>query len=287
MGRRSEQPEHDAPPLAGVKQGRWHPETLVCAFRGHEAPAARVRDAASVDPLIATADPYGTRFARCLRCDAWLVADPAVADGREPPSLGEIELPQRGKALRDALVLKLIALDRALHSFVFTVIAVGTLLLETHLSPVKRQVQQMVDQAQASVTDTGQGVSHSFVVRTLERVSHLTRHGLLIVFFTATAYAVVEGVEAVGLWRQRRWAEYLTALATAGFLPLEIHELVRKVTPTRIVALVVNLAVLVYLVYAKRLFGVRGGHVVDEATMDAGEVIRPLPGQRLPAASEV
>jgi uncharacterized membrane protein (DUF2068 family) len=124
-------------------------------------------------------------------------------------------------------------------------------------------------------------------VRTLERVSHLTRHGLLIVFFTATAYAVVEGVEAVGLWRQRRWAEYLTALATAGFLPLEIHELVRKVTPTRIVALVVNLAVLVYLVYAKRLFGVRGGHVVDEATMDAGEVIRPLPGQRLPAASEV
>ena len=33
---------------------------------------------------------------------------------------------------------------------------------------------------------------------------------------TAVIYAVVEGVEAVGLWRERRWAEYLTAIATAG-----------------------------------------------------------------------
>jgi uncharacterized membrane protein (DUF2068 family) len=80
---------------------------------------------------------------------------------------------------------------------------------------------------------------------------------LPILSITAGAYALVEGVEAVGLWRERRWAEYLTVVATAGFLPFEIDELAKRVTAFRIGALVVNLAVLVYLVWSKRLFGFR------------------------------
>ena len=39
------------------------------------------------------------------------------------------------------------------------------------------------------------------------------------------AYAAVEGIEAFGLWYQRRWAEYLTFIVTASLLPLEIYEL--------------------------------------------------------------
>ena len=50
----------------------------------------------------------------------------------------------------------------------------------------------------------------------------------------ALAYAIVEWAEAVGLWLEKRWAEYLTVLATTGFLPLEVHELVKRVTALRI-----------------------------------------------------
>ena len=81
-------------------------------------------------------------------------------------------------------------------------------------------------------------------------------------------YAVIESTEAVGLWRERRWAEYLTVVATAGFLPFEIRELLERVTPLRVAAIVVNLAILVYLVYAKRLFGVRGGAAALERQVD-------------------
>jgi uncharacterized membrane protein (DUF2068 family) len=86
---------------------------------------------------------------------------------------------------------------------------------------------------------------------------------------TATVYAVVEGVEAVGLWFERRWAEYLTALATAGFLPFEVRELIRRVTVVRVGALVVNLAVLAWLVWRKRLFGIgpAAGHL-DEVVAE-------------------
>ena len=112
---------------------------------------------------------------------------------------------------------------------------------------------------------------------TINQFLNLREHTLLVLGFTATAYAVVEGVEAVGLWLERRWAEYLTAIATAGFLPFEIHELMKRVTVLRITALVVNLAILVYLVWRKRLFGIRGGAKALErsAEIDREELFGP------------
>ena len=55
-------------------------------------------------------------------------------------------------------------------------------------------------------------------------------------------------VEGMGLWRQKRWAEYLTVIATASFVPLEVYELVKDVTLPRIAALLANLLVVAYLV---------------------------------------
>jgi uncharacterized membrane protein (DUF2068 family) len=79
------------------------------------------------------------------------------------------------------------------------------------------------------------------------------------------AYAALEAVEAVGLWYARRWAEYLTFVATTVLLAPELWELSHGPTPTKILALVVNIAVIVYLLVAKRLFGVRGGGRAEEA----------------------
>ena len=99
-----------------------------------------------------------------------------------------------------------------------------------------------------------------------------------MLLITAVAYAVVETTEAVGLWHEKRWAEYLTVVATAGFLPFEILELVDKVTVLRLGALVVNLAVLVYLLWAKHLFGLRGGRRTLERGEDWDALIpRPAP----------
>jgi uncharacterized membrane protein (DUF2068 family) len=62
-------------------------------------------------------------------------------------------------------------------------------------------------------------------------------------------YAGLEGLEGVGLLLRRRWAEYLTVVATGLLLPLEVYEIVRKPTPVRILVLVANLAILAYLIY--------------------------------------
>jgi hypothetical protein len=79
------------------------------------------------------------------------------------------------------------------------------------------------------------------------------------------ADAVLEGTEAVWLWLGRRWAEYLTFVATAVFVPYEIYELAKSVSALKVLALVINLAIVAYLLIAKRLFGLRGGGKAERA----------------------
>ena len=59
------------------------------------------------------------------------------------------------------------------------------------------------------------------------------------------AYAALQATEAVGLWMVKRWGEYFAVVATSVFLPLEIHELLNRVTVLRVLALVVNIAAVV------------------------------------------
>lgn len=61
-------------------------------------------------------------------------------------------------------------------------------------------------------------------------------------------YAGVFLTEGVGLLQRRRWAEYLTVVVTASFLPLELYQLGRHVTLTRLIIVGANLAIVVYLV---------------------------------------
>jgi uncharacterized membrane protein (DUF2068 family) len=53
--------------------------------------------------------------------------------------------------------------------------------------------------------------------------------------------------EGIGLYLEKVWAEYLTLIITASFLPWEIFEVIRKLTYFRVSLLVVNALVLFYL----------------------------------------
>lgn len=244
----------------------WSNETWVCSMRGHVTPAAHVREVRPSDEKLGVDLPDGRRLARCVRCDVWLTG--AVPGDEAPehlPPVEELPRPRRGKALEDAVLLRLISIERAVHSVAFTLLAVALLLLETNLTKLQDFGNQIAKKLNIAVSDTGQQASRSYLSRGLGSLTHLHRHELKVLLVTAVVYAVVEGVEAVGLWRERRWAEYLTAAATVGFLPFEVIELAKKVTVVRIGALVVNLAVLAWLVWTKRLFGLRGGYEALEA----------------------
>jgi uncharacterized membrane protein (DUF2068 family) len=70
----------------------------------------------------------------------------------------------------------------------------------------------------------------------------------------AILYAILEGTEGVGLAMRRRWAEYLTVIATGILIPYEAYEVVHRITLFKVGALLLNVAVVGYLTYRKRLF---------------------------------
>ena len=87
------------------------------------------------------------------------------------------------------------------------------------------------------------------------------RHStLVLVAVGVLAYGALELVEGIGLWFKKRWGEYVAVVATTFFIPLEIHEIIAKVTWLRVGALIVNVFAIGYLLWTKRLFGLRGGH---------------------------
>ena len=68
----------------------------------------------------------------------------------------------------------------------------------------------------------------------------------------ALLYATVFLVEGIGLWRGKKWAEYLTIGVTASLLPVEVMALVNRITLVRIATLVINTLVIVYLLWELR-----------------------------------
>jgi uncharacterized membrane protein (DUF2068 family) len=241
---------------------RFHWELLVCGVRGHEligTDAARLRP----EDAVVAREENGLRWYRCVRCDSWIPLPPPEHPIREtPPPREEIELPLRGRALRDRVVLRIIAIDRAIHFVVLAVLAVAVFLFASHQVRVHDIFFRIVNAVQGG-TATTNASGHGFL-HTLEHIFTLKSSTLYVVAAAAALYAVLEGVEAIGLWYQKRWAEYLTLVATVAFIPYEIYELTKTISPFKIVALCVNIAIAVYLLYAKRLFGVRGGGAEEE-----------------------
>jgi uncharacterized membrane protein (DUF2068 family) len=240
-------------------------ELIGCGWSGHTLYGTDAAELRPEDAPLARQVDDRVRLHRCLRCDSWVALEPPAQPARRfPPSRDEIIVPLRGKALRDKVVLRLIAIDRVIHFVILMLLGVLVLLVAANEHSVRASFYRVV-------TDLGLGIAggpvqndHVGLIGELNKLLSLRSGKLRLVGAAFLVYGAMEGVEAVGLWLMKRWAEYLTFLATTILLPLEVYELVKKVSATKLIGFLINLAVVLYLLYAKRLFGLRGGGRVDE-----------------------
>ena len=240
-----------------------HYELLVCGLRGHALLGTDVAEITEADRLVVR-DEGGLRWYRCVRCDSWLPLEPpSDPPRRSMPPREEIELPPRGKALRDKIVLRAIAVDRAFHFLVLGVLAVAVFLIASHEQQLRQDFYRVLADVQGGVGGGPLQADHRGLVGRLDELFSLSKGTLELVGVGLAGLALIEGVEAVGLWYQRRWAEYLTFVVTTALIPLEIYELTATASWFKVVALIVNLAIVAYLLVAKRLFGIRGGYAVE------------------------
>jgi uncharacterized membrane protein (DUF2068 family) len=233
-------------------------ELLACALQGHELVGTDVAQLRPEDALVVR-EHDGLRWYRCLRCDSWLPLPPPVAPARDHlPPREQIAVPLRGRPLRDRFVLRLIAVDRFLHFLVIGALAAGILIFAHDRARLRASWDRILYQLQGGVggpiSDTRHGWLHE-----IDRLFTVATGTLILYGLAIAAYALVNLVEAIGLWIGRRWAEYLAVVEVLVFVPIEVHELVLRVSVLKILALVVNLAIAAYLLVAHRLFGIRGG----------------------------
>jgi uncharacterized membrane protein (DUF2068 family) len=256
-------------PLPGtVKPKRFRPklhyELLVCGVSGHELVGTDAAELRPQDHVLAV-DAEGARWHRCLRCDSWLPLPRPASPTRETlPPRDELELPLRGRPLRDKIVLRAIAIDRAVHFLVLGLIAIAVFLFANHQADLHERFYRVLNDLQVAFGGNPSHPRKSGLLHSLDQLFTLESSKLRLAGLGIGAYALLEGAEAVGLWFQQRWAEYLTFIATVALLPLELYELSHSISPFKIIALIVNIAIVVYLLLAKRLFGFRGGAAAEE-----------------------
>jgi uncharacterized membrane protein (DUF2068 family) len=191
---------------------------------------------------------------RCLRCGDFVLG-PAHASG--PADDAPIVL--RGKALREAFVLRLLAVERWGRALVLALLAAAVIKFETSQTSLQQFFEKELPRLKGAASAFNYDLDKSPTVAHIRSLLHSKHDTLHLVEGFLVGYALLQLAEGIGLWSLKRWGEYVAAVGTSVFLPLEVYELTKEVTYVKVAALVVNLLLVAYLIVSKRLFGVRGG----------------------------
>jgi uncharacterized membrane protein (DUF2068 family) len=240
-------------PWPPLKTFDWNSRS--CGLHGHATyaptePALAARLQAST--------PSGHAW-RCLRCGAYILGTPL---GSGPADAAPIVL--RGKALRDTFVLRFLAVDRGTRGFLLVALAYGVWRFDGSRNALKQVFNSYLPALEPLADKFGVDLEDSGPVRLIQQAFTARHSTLLLVALGVLAFGILELVEAYGLWFKRRWGEYVAVVVTALFVPLEVHEILVKVSWLRVGALIVNLFAIAYILWTKRLFGFRGGHAAFE-----------------------
>ena len=140
-------------------------------------------------------------------------------------------------------MLKLIALFRWSKALVLIGAALGAMRL---LHPGAAQ------HIAAWAMELPMAAQHRFVSELIAKLTHLDTTQVHWIVAGLLAYAALFSVEGTGLWLGKRWAEWLTIVATTSFVPFEVYELYRRMTVTRAALLAANVAIVIYLLWRVR-----------------------------------
>jgi uncharacterized membrane protein (DUF2068 family) len=215
---------------------------------------------------------------QCVRCGTY-VAGPVQGSG----PVAQAPVVRRGKEIRSEIILRVFAIERFLRFLVFAGLAYGVFRFDRSQQNLQQAFNNELPIFRSLFHQLGYNIDRSGIVGLFRSVLHISHTRLHELVAGLAAFAVVELVEGIGLWLAKRWGEYFAAVVTAIGLPYEIYDLTAKVTATRVILFLINLALVLYLILTKRLFGARGGERAYEARLRGESIFDAIaqaePGQ--------
>lgn len=140
-------------------------------------------------------------------------------------------------------LLRLIAVFKFLKALLLVIVGVSALRL------IHTDIDSLVSDW---VLRLGLNPGSRHVGRFLVKAAALTPSRLRELGVGSLVYAGLFLTEGIGLWRLKRWGEWVTVVITGSLVPLEVYEIYRHPTAVRVLLALVNLGVVVYLVYRIR-----------------------------------
>ncbi len=205
---------------------------------------------------------------QCLRCAAFVTGQPqATGPAARAPAV------RRDDQIRSALILRIFAVERFARTLIFGAAAYFVWRFRNAQESFEQAFRRELPIVRTLFRQLGYNIDHSKLVGLIQHALTLSRTSISVLAGALAAYAVIELIEGIGLWLVRRWGEYFAMVVTSLGLPLEIYDMIAKITVTRAVLFAINLALVLYLVITKRLFGARGGRAAYEARLRSESVM--------------
>ncbi|MBV8897367.1 MAG: DUF2127 domain-containing protein [Acidobacteriaceae bacterium] len=166
--------------------------------------------------------------------------------------MGQVQTaPPRAKHGESTTTLLLIALFKLVKGILLIAVGIGALkLLHRDISET---VSHWIDILRV---DPDNRFVHGLVARLLR----INQNQLKALSAGTFIYAGLLLTEGTGLLLRKRWAEYFTIITTAGLIPLEIYEITEQVTAAKIIVLLINIAIVLYLLVRVRRARVESKH---------------------------
>jgi uncharacterized membrane protein (DUF2068 family) len=212
------------------------------------------------------ADTGSAELWQCLRCGSYVPGEPhGIGPAADAPAI------RRGKEIRGDLILKLFAIERGIRFVLFGAVAFGIWRFASSRS-ITQAINKDIPIIRDFAKELGFTLNHALLEK-IQSLLHVSSSNLRLLALGVTGLAIVSGIEAFALWQAKRWGEYFAMIVTSLGLPFEIYELAKAVTITKVILFVLNLLLVAYLVYSRRLFGARGGKEAYEARLRADSVL--------------
>ena len=143
----------------------------------------------------------------------------------------------------DGKLVRLIALFKLLKAALLIGVGIGAL---------KMFHKDVTSVLQHWVSLLGLDPGNRYVDLALQKAANLSPNKIKGLGIGSFLYAGLFLTEGVGLWLMRRWAEWLTVIITGSLVPVEVYQIYHRPTPIKILVLIINLAIVGYLLYRIR-----------------------------------
>jgi uncharacterized membrane protein (DUF2068 family) len=205
---------------------------------------------------------------RCLRCGAYVAGQPMTSGpAAKAPAV------RRGKEVRSAAILRVFAVERFLRALVVASLAFVVWRFEYARVSIEQAYLRELPLLRSLFHQLGYNIDNSKLFGLFHRALNLSPGTIKLLAAGLAVYAAIEIVEGIGLWQARRWGEYFAFVATSLGLPYEVYDLVTKFSAIALVLFLINLALVLYLVITKRLFGLRGGKKAYDARLRSESIM--------------